>query len=93
MILSINIPSIAPGPIDVPLVEIPCTVGEAVVALVAPIPTRDAPAPASTEGMSVRVPLTIEELDDDVMVVEALAVFVKPAISQAPSIPKVGLEE
>ncbi|KAG1354881.1 hypothetical protein COCNU_07G009930 [Cocos nucifera] len=38
--------------------------------------------------MSVGAPPTIEELDDDVMVVKAPAVFVKLTISRAPSMPK-----
>ncbi|EHA8591296.1 hypothetical protein COCNU_scaffold041207G000030 [Cocos nucifera] len=92
-ILPTYIPSGMTSSIDIPSIEISRSIGEVVVALVAPALTQDALAPASVEDMLTRAPPAIEKLDDGVVVVQPPAALIEPTTSQAPSMPKVGLEE
>ncbi|KAG1358625.1 hypothetical protein COCNU_08G000710 [Cocos nucifera] len=79
-----NLLSVEGSSIDVPLVEAPTSIEKAVVALVAPAPTQDAP---------VEILPTIEEQDDDMVFVEAPTIPAKLTISRVPSMLEVGSED
>ena len=66
-----DLPSVRDGLIDVPLVEVPTLVGEAVVALA---------TPALAQNVSTGVSPSVEEQDDDVVIVKAPSIPVEPAI-------------
>ncbi|KAG1348248.1 hypothetical protein COCNU_06G020770 [Cocos nucifera] len=78
-----DLPSIGAGLINVPSIEAPTSVGKAVITLAAPTLTQD----ASTEILP-----TIEEQDNEVVIIEAPIIPAQPIISQVPSMFEIGSE-